>query len=64
MSNAPTAHKREEFYRQYRLEPTMRAINRALDDYQHHYCHHRPHGGKRQNFRTPMAYYQHLKETA
>jgi len=40
------------------------ARNRALDTYQQHYCHHRPHGGKKQNFRTPMAYYQHLKEAA
>ena len=31
---------------------------------QQHYCHHRPHGGKRQNFQTPMAYYQSLKQAA
>jgi len=60
------AHRtlREEFYGQYRHELTLHAINRALDAYQHHYCHHRPHGGKKQNFRTPMAYYQLLKEAA
>jgi len=60
------AHRtlREEFYGQHRLELTLQAINRALDDYQQHYCHHRPHGGKKQNFQTPMAYYQRLKEAA
>jgi len=35
-----------------------------LGAYQHHDCHHRPHGGKKQNFQTPMAYYQHFKEAA
>jgi len=35
-----------------------------LDDYQHHDRPHRPHDDKRQNFRTPMASYQHLKKAA
>jgi len=60
------AHRtlREEFYGWYRHELTLRAINRAMDDYQQHYCPHRPHGGKRQNFRTSMAPYQSLTESA
>jgi len=33
-----------------------------LDDYQHHSRLHRLHDDKKQNFRIPMASYQHLKE--
>jgi len=60
------AHRtlREEFYNQYRLDWNLHTLNHALNAYQQHDCHHRPHGGKRQNFQAPMAYYQSLTEAA
>jgi len=60
------AHRtlREEFYGQYRRTWDLQTLNTALHAFQQHYCHHRPHGGKHQNFQTPMAYYQSLKEAA
>ncbi|MDD9884466.1 MAG: hypothetical protein OXU62_08030 [Gammaproteobacteria bacterium] len=62
--NAPTHTLREECYGQYRREWNLHTLNPALDACQHRYCHYRPHGGKRQNFQTPMAYYQSLAEAA
>jgi len=58
------AHRtlREKFYGWHQSEWNLHTLNPALDAYRRHYCPHRPHGGKRQNFRTPMVYYQLPKE--
>jgi len=57
------AHRtlREEFYGQYRHELTMRATKPRPGRLP---TPRPPPSGKRQNFRTPMAYYQRLKEAA
>jgi len=61
MSNAHTARR---ILRPVSVSTEPASHKPRLSTYQQHYCHHRPHGGKNQNFQTPMAYYQHLKEAA
>jgi len=60
------AHRslREEFHGWHRHEWDLQTQNQALDAFQQHYCHYRPHGGKNRNWMTPMAYYQPLAEAA
>jgi len=60
------AHRslREEFYTRYRGDWRLRTVNRAMEDFQKHYCHYRPHGGRGRDMLTPMEYYRRFAEAA
>ena len=40
----------------------MRTVNRAMEDFQRHYCRYRPHGGRGRDMLTLMEYYRRFAE--
>jgi len=60
------AHRslREEFYTRYRGDWRLRTVNRAMEDFQRHYCRYRPHGGRGRDMLTLMEYYRRFAEAA